>query len=113
MFREKERRGHMKYEKTCTACNGSGAVISTAWTVFFERIDKLKKKYIAEGLSSLKADEKAWDEMRPSEPDEPLEHDCDECGGRGMVPTEEGRQILEFVEKYLADKRRNSDNGLP
>ena len=37
----------------------------------------------------------------------------DECGGRGMVPTDEGRQILEFVEKYFADKRRNSDNGLP
>ena len=99
MFREKERRGHMKYEKPCTTCNGSGAVISTAWTVFFERVDKLKKKYIAEGLSNLMADEKAWDEMRPSEPDEPIEHDCDECEGRGMVLTEEGRQILEFVEK--------------
>ena len=28
--------------------------------------------------------------------------DCPECGGLGWIPTEDGKRILQFIQKHLA-----------
>jgi DnaJ-class molecular chaperone len=34
-------------------------------------------------------------------PDPQASTTCPACGGRGAVPTDEGRQLLEFLRKHL------------
>jgi len=80
---------------------GNKIVQSQAWQNYFKKENELKAKYASEGMEELEADFKAWEDMKPFQPDEPEEHECVECEGRGTIPTAEGLELLRFIRKYI------------
>ena len=89
-----------KYEKPCSDCD-NGYIQSLAWQNHFRELEKLRNKYEKQGMTFHEADERAWEELRHLEPDEPEEDVCSECEGKGVLPTEEGRELLIFIGRYL------------
>lgn len=91
----------LNLEEICPECKGDGWVSCTEWQEHFERENQLKERYIAEGMDEREAALKAYEEMKHCQPDGPEEHECDECRGHGVIPTEIGQQILNFVRKWV------------
>lgn len=98
---EQEDKVMTKYEKICPICDGSGVVYNHRWREHKFDVEQLAKKYQSEGMSWLEAEEKAFAKLKHLEPDELEELPCEFCEGKGIVPTEEGLEILRFVQKYI------------
>jgi predicted methyltransferase len=93
-----------KYEKPCD-CD-MGVIPSPRWQKYFLEEEKLREKYISEGMNTFEADEKAWNELKDQREElelskEPEELDCPECEGKGVILTDEGKELLSFIRRHL------------
>ena len=96
-----------KYLTLCPKCKGEKFYYNLAWQKWFEETKKseeyLKTKFntlLKEGVYS----ENEYDifvEKEIPPPNEPEEIDCPECDAEGMIPTQEGNDVLELIRKFL------------
>jgi hypothetical protein len=81
------------WERPCTTCDGSGRVISQAWLAWHAEYGELER------LTDMTARLTALAEHVRRAPREPEETICPECGGEGVVVTELGLALLDFLDR--------------
>ena len=88
------------WERPCTTCDGSGRVISQAWLAWHAEYDRLERlSEVTVRLSALA------DHVRRA-PQEPERATCPECGGDGVVVTEQGLALLDFLDRRFGVRPR-------
>lgn len=74
------------WEHVCSNCKGSGLIESVEW------IDWWKKNRDSDWQSLVKSGDS------PSCPEKVL---CDECSGKGTIPTHYGLALVEFLKHHF------------
>jgi hypothetical protein len=93
------------WERPCTTCDGSGRVISQAWLAWHAEYGRLER--LTDMTSRLTA---LADHVRRT-PQEPEEATCPECGGDGVVVTELGLVLLDFLDRRFGVRPRTPKAG--
>jgi hypothetical protein len=88
------------WERPCTTCDGSGRVISQAWLAWHADYRQLER------LTDMTARLTALAEHVRRTPQEPEEATCPECGGDGVVVTELGLALLDFLDRRFGVRPR-------
>lgn len=90
-----EVRNMSKYYQVCASCKGQKHVYNAAWNEYSPQLSSYVKSSdltVREAMVRL-----AMEEIRP--PYGPEVFLCPTCHGRGVIPTEEGLAILDFLDK--------------
>jgi hypothetical protein len=88
------------WERPCTTCDGSGRVISQAWLAWHAEYVKLER------MTDVTARLAALAKHVRRAPQEPEEATCPECGGEGVVVTELGLTLLDFLDRRFGVRQR-------
>jgi hypothetical protein len=88
------------WERPCTTCDGSGRVISQAWLAWHADYGQLER------LTDVTARLTALADHVRQTPREPEEATCPECGGDGVVVTELGLALLDFLDRRFGVRPR-------
>lgn len=88
------------WERACSTCDGSGRVISAAWLAWHAEYGQLERLTdVTARLTALAAHVR----RTPREPEEAI---CWECGGEGVVVTELGLALLDFLDRRFGVRPR-------
>jgi uncharacterized protein YbaR (Trm112 family) len=93
-----------KLEVTCPKCKGNKFIENLEWQEYNNKEMELIKKYENQGFEPYMywpLVDKEMKELGYFEPEGPEEYPCPECEGRGTVLTEEGKQLISFIRKYI------------
>lgn len=88
------------WERPCSTCDGSGRVISRAWLAWHMEYGQLER------LTDMTSRLTALAEHVRRAPQEPEEATCPECGGDGVVVTELGLALLDFLDRRFGIRPR-------
>lgn len=88
------------WERPCTTCDGSGRVVSLAWLAWHAEYGRLER------LTDVTARLTALADHVRQAPQEPEEAICPECGGDGVVVTELGLALLDFLDRRFGVRPR-------
>jgi hypothetical protein len=91
--------GTEPWERPCTTCDGRGRVISRAWLTWHAEYGQLER------LTDMTARLTALAEHVRLAPREP-EATCPECDGDGVVVTELGLALLDFLDRRFGVRQR-------
>ena len=102
--------GTLYLDRVCTDCKGSGVVASELWARWLRRFEHEETR-LEDAVRATEAKTGTKEMTRAElvdaaaayagdEPDEPEELPCPVCNGRGMVPTDVGKTIIDFVRRY-------------
>lgn len=94
-----------KYEIHCPHCH-YGRIPNSFWQELFKQEEELIRKYEGHGMEFHSARNKAWEELRPEydaleKAQEPVEMVCPECEGKGVLLTEDGKELISFIRRHL------------
>lgn len=90
-----------RFYKECHVCNGDKYLYSLEWQEYYKKFDEVEQNLIDQGKDhSIKAVKDILERQGIFEPDCPEEYPCYECDGKGVEPTEEGKQILDFLYAF-------------
>jgi Ribonuclease G/E len=93
-------------ELMCPNCNGDGYIINPDWEEYRYKKKQIeletKKKYEDYNYPFVYEQiQKALQEADLREPKGAKEYICPECEGRGVILSEEGKILIDFLKKYL------------
>jgi len=88
------------WERPCSTCDGRGRVISPAWLAWHAEYGQLER------LTDVTARLTALAEHVRRAPREPEEAICAECGGEGVVVTDLGLALLDFLDRRFGVRPR-------
>jgi hypothetical protein len=88
------------WERPCSTCDGSGRVISQAWLAWHAEYGQLER------LTDVTARLTALADHVRRAPREPEEATCPECGGDGVVVTDLGLALLDFLDRRFGVRPR-------
>jgi Tryptophan RNA-binding attenuator protein inhibitory protein len=83
------------WERRCGVCDGSGQVMSLAWAAWHQEYERL------ESIPDLPNRLRALAEHVRRVPAEVEVLTCPGCGGDGVVVTDQGAALLNFIERRL------------
>ncbi|WNB86996.1 hypothetical protein [Cellulomonas sp. ATA003] len=86
----------------CSGCDGTGTLASEAWERWYAESTRLvalvsdadREPVLRTLVNQLL---QRHEQERPTEA---RERRCDDCGGAGTVPTEEGHELLAFLRRH-------------
>jgi hypothetical protein len=93
------------WERRCDSCDGTGRIIAHEWIVWQEEYDRLER--IPDVLARLRT---LADHVRRA-PLVPEASTCPECGGEGIIITQQGVALLDFLDRRFGIRPRATSPG--
>lgn len=84
-------------DRQCPGCEGAGRVMARAWRNWMEEYRRIEFGTV-DPVARLTA---LIDHMRAQPSPHRAVRACPQCGGSGLLPTERGQELLDFLERHL------------